>query len=154
MLFKKDTLKNVAILKGKHLCWSLKACSSIKKRLQHMWFPVTFAKILRKVFFMEHLRWLLLHSKANTLISTTSNYNKKDFRSNIYSHYFPMSQNMCWRFWHVSWSFLRKQFTAKDVNDFRKKVSSKISRNSFWHIVKWRDFCCCCFFLSQHGYMN
>ena len=38
----------------------LKACNFIKKRLQHRFFPVKFAKILRTPFFTEHVRWLLL----------------------------------------------------------------------------------------------
>ena len=38
----------------------LNACSFIKKRLHHKYFPVKFAKLLRKPFFTEHLRWLLL----------------------------------------------------------------------------------------------
>ena len=50
---------------GKHLCWSLffnkvaglKACTFIKKRLQHKRFTV---KFLGTPFFTEHLRWLLL----------------------------------------------------------------------------------------------
>ena len=37
----------------------LKACIFIKKRLQHMCFPVNFAKVLRTLIFKEHLRWLL-----------------------------------------------------------------------------------------------
>ena len=38
---------------------ALKACIFIKKRLQHMCFPVNFAKVLRTLIFKEHLRWLL-----------------------------------------------------------------------------------------------
>ena len=37
----------------------LKACNSIKKRLQHNCFPVKFANILRTPFFKE-FQWLLL----------------------------------------------------------------------------------------------
>ena len=40
------------------------ACNFIQKRLQHMRFPVKFAKLLRKTFFTEHLRWLLLQSNC------------------------------------------------------------------------------------------
>ena len=36
----------------------LKACNSIKKRLQHNCFPVKFAKFLRRPFFKE-FQWLL-----------------------------------------------------------------------------------------------
>ena len=38
----------------------LKACSFIKKRLQHRCFPVKFAKILSTPFFAKHIRSLLL----------------------------------------------------------------------------------------------
>ena len=68
MYFRIGVLKNFAMFTGKHLCWSLffnkyaglKACNFIKKRLQHRFFPVKFAKILRTPFFTEHVRWLLL----------------------------------------------------------------------------------------------
>ena len=39
----------------------LKACSFIKKRLQHRCFHVNIAKFLRTAFFIKHLRWLLLN---------------------------------------------------------------------------------------------
>ena len=39
----------------------LQGCSFIKKRLQQRCFPVKFEKFLRKHFFTEHLRWLLLN---------------------------------------------------------------------------------------------
>ena len=49
-----DVLKNFANFTGKHLFWSLflivadlKACSFIKKRLQHRCFPVKFHKFLK-----------------------------------------------------------------------------------------------------------
>ena len=38
----------------------LKACNFIKKRLQHRYFPVKFAKFLRTPFFTEYIRQLLL----------------------------------------------------------------------------------------------
>ena len=34
-------------------------CNFIKKRLKHRCFPVRFAKLLRTLFFTEHLQWLL-----------------------------------------------------------------------------------------------
>ena len=48
---KKTVLKSFAIFTGKHLCWillliKLKACNSIKKRLQHRCFPVSIARFL------------------------------------------------------------------------------------------------------------
>ena len=68
MYFRIGVLKNFAMFTGKHLCWSLffnkyaglKACNFIKKRLQHKFFPVKFAKFLRTPFFTEHVRWMLL----------------------------------------------------------------------------------------------
>ena len=68
MFFKIDVLKNFANYTGKHPCWSLfnkveglKACNFIiKKRLQHRCFPVKFVKFVKTLFFIEHLRWLLL----------------------------------------------------------------------------------------------
>ena len=50
MFFKIGVLKNVAIFTGKHLCWSLKACNSFKKRLLHTGFPVNIMKVLRMPF--------------------------------------------------------------------------------------------------------
>ena len=43
----------------------LRACNFIKKRLQHRYFPVKFAKFLRTPFFTEHLQWLLLLVKSS-----------------------------------------------------------------------------------------
>ena len=54
MFFKINVLKKFENFTGKHQCWSLLSQSSgpqisnfIKKRLQHRFFPVKFAKILR-----------------------------------------------------------------------------------------------------------
>ena len=68
MYFRKGVLKNFAMFTGKHLCWSLffnkyaglKASNIIKKRLQHNFFSVKFAKFLRTPFFTQHAQWLLL----------------------------------------------------------------------------------------------
>ena len=38
----------------------IQVCNFIKKRLRHRCFPVKLAKFLKKHFFTEHLRWLLL----------------------------------------------------------------------------------------------
>ena len=63
MFFKISAFKNFTNFTGKHLCWSggLQAYNFIKKRLQHMCFPVKFMKFLRTHFFKEHLWCLLLH---------------------------------------------------------------------------------------------
>ena len=39
----------------------LKACKFIKKRLQHRCFAVKFTNFFRKLFFTEHLWWLVLN---------------------------------------------------------------------------------------------
>ena len=52
-------LKNITNFTGKHLCWSLflikvsglRPATLLKRRLQHMFFPVNFAKFLRTHFF-------------------------------------------------------------------------------------------------------
>ena len=38
----------------------LRPCNFIKKKLQHRWFSLKFAKFLRSPFFTEHHQWLLL----------------------------------------------------------------------------------------------
>ena len=54
------------LLKGLHKTFwdTTKTCNFIKKRLQLRCFLVKFAKILKTPFFIEHLRWLLLHFLA------------------------------------------------------------------------------------------
>ena len=50
LFYKKAVLNNLAILIGKHLCWSLfliQASNFITKRLQHRCFPVNIAKFLK-----------------------------------------------------------------------------------------------------------
>ena len=50
--------ENFANFKGKHLCWSVflnKVRENLaKKRLQHRYFPVKFAKFLKTPSFEEH----------------------------------------------------------------------------------------------------
>ena len=72
---KKGVLKNFAKITGKHLCHSLffnevadlRPATSLKKRLWHRYFPVNFAKFLRKAF-KEHIWWLLLFSFTDMLL--------------------------------------------------------------------------------------
>ena len=77
LFYKKGVLKNFIKFTGKHLCQSLffnkvaglrpQACNFIRpatlliKRLWHGCFPVNFTKFLKTLFFIEHLRWLLLN---------------------------------------------------------------------------------------------
>ena len=56
MFFKTGVLKNFADLSGKHL----QVCHFNEKRLQHKYFPMKFAKLLRTSCFTEHLRCLLV----------------------------------------------------------------------------------------------
>ena len=58
MFFEIVVVRKSANFTGKHLCWSLFLIIFIKKRLQHRYFPVKFAKLLRTRSFTEHLRWL------------------------------------------------------------------------------------------------
>ena len=68
--FEKDVLKSFANFTGKHLFWSLffnkvtglRACSFIKKRLQHRCVPVKLAK------FYEHLFEEQLQTTADQMI--------------------------------------------------------------------------------------
>ena len=68
MFYKETVLKNFAIFKGRHLCWSLffnkvgglQACNFIKKRLQHSCFPVKIAKFLKTPILKNIYKWVLL----------------------------------------------------------------------------------------------
>ena len=51
MFFEIGVLKNFAIFRAKHLCWSL-----FLTRLQACNFPVNIAKFLRTPFFIKHIR--------------------------------------------------------------------------------------------------
>ena len=67
MFFKIIVPIKFANFPGKHLCRSLfnkvpgpQNRNFIKKRFQHRFFPVKFAKFLRTPCFTEHLEWLFL----------------------------------------------------------------------------------------------
>ena len=65
---KKVVLQNFVKFIGKYLCQSLfcdkvaglRPATFLKKRLWNRCFPVNFAKILRTLFLIEQLQWLLL----------------------------------------------------------------------------------------------
>ena len=64
MICKIGAVKNFAIFAEKHLCWSLsltKLQAFIKKRLPTQVFSCRHCKTFKNNFFMENLRWLLLH---------------------------------------------------------------------------------------------
>ena len=107
IFFKIGGLENFAIFTGKHLCWSLflikfqpwsllnkvpglKACNFIKERLHHRCFPVNIAKLLRKVFFIEHLRWLLLVQECHCSVFVT---NFHFFVWNIFNFFCPRTSS-------------------------------------------------------------
>ena len=64
MFFKTAVCEYFAHFTGKHLCWSLiliKIIKSIKRRLQHICFPVKSKRFLRTSFFSQkHVSQLLL----------------------------------------------------------------------------------------------
>ena len=64
----KGVLRNFAKFSGKHLCQRLffnKVAS--QKGLWHSCFPANFAKFLRIPFIIEHLWWLLLFIRRNSI---------------------------------------------------------------------------------------
>ena len=69
MFFKIGDLKNSGTFTGKifqlespfNENLGLHTCNFMKNRLQHSYFPVTFAKISTTSFLTEHRRWLLLN---------------------------------------------------------------------------------------------
>ena len=63
MFFKIGVVKNFAIFTAKHL--SINRFSKGNSKTGD--FLVNIAKFLRSFFFMEHLRWLLLHNQDNVL---------------------------------------------------------------------------------------
>ena len=73
---RKGVLRNFAKFTRKYLCQSLLFNKVAGLRLWHRCFPVNFAKFLRTLFSIEHLWWLLLHSK-----SLRSNHNKRNIHS-------------------------------------------------------------------------
>ena len=67
VFYKKAVPKTFSIFTRKYLCWSLiliaglKACNLIKKRLQHMCFPVDISKFLEKYILRNICKRLLLN---------------------------------------------------------------------------------------------
>ena len=59
--------------------YCLRPATLLKKRLWHKWFPENFAKFLRTLFFIEHLRWLLLRHEfpANIYVFKVKKRNRK-----------------------------------------------------------------------------
>ena len=64
-----NTCARVSIL-IKMQAWGLQVrpATLLIKSFWRRWFPVNFAKFLRKPFFKEHLRWLLLSEESNDSI--------------------------------------------------------------------------------------
>ena len=76
MFLKIVVLKNLAIFKGKHLCWSLffnkvaglTPATLLKKRLQHRCFLGNIEQFLRTAFYIVQLLWLLLKAGSSFYI--------------------------------------------------------------------------------------
>ena len=47
VFYKKSCIKHFAIFTGKHLCWSIFLIKFIKKKFQHIGFPMNIARFLR-----------------------------------------------------------------------------------------------------------
>ena len=74
----KGVLGNCAKFTGKHMRQylflnkvpGLRPATIFKKRLLDRYFPVNFAKILRSLFYVKHLWWLLLYLPIYNLLNT------------------------------------------------------------------------------------
>ena len=88
VFLRKSVLRNFAKFAGKHLCQSfffnkvpgLGTATLLKKRLWHRCFPVNFAKNLKNISLIEHLRWLLsklFDTTAENFIITTPCFQRK-----------------------------------------------------------------------------
>ena len=77
-------IKNFAIFRGKHLCWSLfvikfpacKPANLLKRGSNTSIFSINIAKYLRTAFFIEHFQWLLFKAMFETCQNLK---NKKGF---------------------------------------------------------------------------
>ena len=88
MFFKTDALINFPIFTRKYLCWSnffktvrgLKARNFDKRETPTQVFSFEYPKFFENRFFMEHLRWLLLHMVEEFLrISNSSEICAEEF---------------------------------------------------------------------------
>ena len=85
MFCKKGVLWSFTKFTGKHLCQShffnkvtgLRSTTLLKKKLQHRYFPVIFAKFLRTPFFTEQLWWLLLNIYLKLIDCVISSNSRK-----------------------------------------------------------------------------
>ena len=80
IFFKVCVLKNLANFTGKNPCVGVSFIKKepailLKKRLQHRYFSVEFAKLFRTPFFTEPLRWLLLTFIKSFLVPVNLNKN-------------------------------------------------------------------------------
>ena len=85
MFCKKGVLWSFTKFTGKHLCQShffnkvtgLRSTTLLKKKLQHRYFPVIFAKFLRTPFFTEQFWWLLLNIYLKLIDCVISSNSRK-----------------------------------------------------------------------------
>ena len=119
MFFKISVLRNFASFTGKHVRWRLflikrllQASNFIKKRLQLKCFPVKFAKLLRRVFFTEHLRWLLLKRQEIFKCGILLRFPMAEF-----VHFHVMNY---WKFVYSKWteSATSKRFNIRQCHSY------------------------------------
>ena len=76
MFYKIDALENLAIFKGKHLCWRFFLIKFIENRLQHRCIPVNIAKCLNAAFDIEHICEYKLFKYYAVIISLSKRSSK------------------------------------------------------------------------------
>ena len=138
MYFRISALKDFAIFTGKHLCWSLflinmqawRPATLLKKRVQHRFFPVKFAKNLRTPFFIEHVRWLLLEISHELCLYCIWEQWMVSFRGTyrLSSVYFTLLRV----FSFFSISFILSYFFLWILLLFRFEVSLSILKTKQW----------------------
>ena len=69
LLLHLTTGMSINTLYSEAVAWRCSSCNIIKKRLQCRCFPVKFAKFVRTLFFIEHLRWLLFSFTLEEVIT-------------------------------------------------------------------------------------
>ena len=84
---KKDFYKNFIKITGKYMCQIL-FFNKVLGLLHHRYFPVKFEKILRTLFFSEHLWWLLLSDVTKYKNEHLQYKNESKMKQNTYSKLF------------------------------------------------------------------
>ena len=125
MFFKIGVLKIFLIFTGK------KACNSIKKRLQHGYFPVNMAKFLKTTSLIEHLRWLLLQVLFKKFVPKDfANFARTyRFRSPFLSSSFPINLQLYEN--SGSGRRVRQRCFAVNFAKFLKAILCRATQNDY-----------------------